>query len=265
MGAARPHRAMHASLRYLIRGQRELRLAMLVLPLAIAVPVPDDSSYTHVRAMGGGGQYRYLVTNCGGGIDRNSRETYTDFGIEIEHQSRNNFGAGMRAGYVDDSVIFFQNPPVEAVGGSFWYANPYGSYNQRWFGIGGGVLFASEEVLSLEDVDAFSDSRSSIAPTISLRLLRLDKIYLTADLFSGVPLYSGGGYFSLGVGFRPVPRQGLWIGLGSPGPYDEAGLLLQSETRLEGRWYLCVNGRYGQSGDTDEFGVGAGITYRIFR
>lgn len=245
---------------------RKLRLGLAILPLAIAIPVPNDSSYTHVRAMGGAGQYRYLVTNCASGaLERDSREEYKDVGIEFEHQFRNRIGIGIRGGYVDDTVNFVEVGAPDGSNGSFSYINPYISYNHRWFGVGVGPFMASKDVLFLEDANGTASDRSSTAPAISLRLLRLDKFYLTGDLFTGVPVYSGGGYLSLGAGFRPVSRLGLWIGLSSSGPYDETGLLLQSETQVADRWFLGINGRYGQSGDIDEFGISAGVTYRVYR
>jgi hypothetical protein len=232
--------------RGLFRGLKLGAAALLMGPLAVSENPKSDSSETSVFVGGGTGSYAFIHRGCEGPTNK-FKVDYLDAGASVEHAFRGPARLGIRGG-----AIWPQDAPSGA-----WnaYANPHAALEWKFFSAGiGGVI--SKKTFPYGD--------ETIEPTISahLRVGRLDKVYVSSSWFENVPVYSGGGFFDLGLGGRPARSFDLWIGVSGFGPYDGGGVLVKSAWRASPALALVLQGRLGSSEGIEENALSLGFRWR---
>jgi hypothetical protein len=246
-------------------------LSAFVLAFPIAIEAPYDSGgasghATRISVGGGAGYYALITRDCEGNAIGSRPVTFRDVGADVEQQVHGPLHLGVRGGAVREDVAYPEGTPYP--GGSqvqsARYVNPYLALESRHVGIGWGPIFSKESPAGdparyeghtpLEDAASFSGH---------LRLGGPNK-YFSTSLMENVPLSSGGGYFDMGVGFRPRPTVDWWIGL-SAAPYDRAGAAFRTAWQMNPRWTLDASARLGVSGGEPQTGVALGVTSRFGR
>jgi len=239
-------------------------LGAFVLALPIAIEAPHDSGdasghETRISIGGGVGHYALIARDCEGRAVGHTPVDYREVGAEVDRQLGGPWHVGIRGGLLHDEA----GPPDPPAGpgtgtsnsGTNRYVNPYLSVEGRRAGFGGGwVGFDKPVVEGAARPFRFSGH---------LRLGGRGR-YFSVGVMENVPLYSGGGYSELGIGFRPHRRVDSWIGLGS-GPFDGAGAALKADWQMNPRLTLDMRARLGLSGDQPQVGAALGITSRFGR
>jgi hypothetical protein len=231
-------------------GRNRLLLCCVTLVLPIAVEVPSsspDSTLARFTAAGGTGALAMVVRDCEGNAVDEHRVHFRDGGAAMDVHGPYPLHAGVRAGVVHDGII-----------GDNSYVNPNLSFEWSKFGFGTGRVFSRKEFL----VDG--GDHADIPVSGHLRIGNLDRRYFSMELMESVPLDSDGGYFDLGLGYRPSQRLRMWTGIGVL-PYDQMGLMVRSEWRMTPHLRLNANARAGSSESIFEGGISAGVTWDMFR
>jgi hypothetical protein len=240
------------------------KLGVFVLALPIAIEVPDDSSEssghaTRVSIGGGVGTYALIARNCEGNAIGHTPVDFRDVGAAIDRQIVGPWHVGIRGGVLHDKVGL-SGPPTGFGAGTTgsrtnWYANPYLSAEGRGSGFGGGWVYSDQPI------DVESGRRSAARFSGHIRLGGRER-YFSLGVMENVPLYSGGGFTELGIGFRPHPAVDSWVGL-SGGPFDGAGAALKADWRMNPRMTLDMRARLGRSGEQPQLGIAVGVTSRL--
>lgn len=205
-----------------------------------------DRSETSVFVAGGVGTYAVVHRGCEGTTNKFEVD-YGDLGASVEHGFEGPARIGLRVG-----AIWPEDGPLDL---SNIYVNPHVAVDWKAASLGLGGVVSQR---SFPSVDG-----ESIEPVISahIRLGRLDKIYASSSWFENVPVYSGGGYFDIGLGGRPTRSFDLWLGV-SAGPYDNGGVLVKASHRVGPSFSLALHARLGSSEGIDENAVSLGVGYR---
>lgn len=232
-----------------------------VLPLLIGVENDGkDSTETNLKIAGGLGSYAYVTRGCEGQVLTKDKIPFNDFGFSVDHKFRSPVKIGLRSGYISDQI------PVSSVyyddyksslfeDRTNFYLNPDFSLEWKGFGIGAGPFFAQKTLDVSED-----EKGEETFPSGHIRL-GTKKLYFSVNVLEDVPLYSGGGYANMGMGFG-IKSSTWWIGL-SGGPYDAAGLVAKTNFKLFRNWHLDLAGRLGSSEGISENAMSMGLNYRI--
>ena len=256
---------------------------LLAAPLSMTVELPDSSMTeptpgdytTSYRIGGGGGRYYHTLgfSDCGTSVP--VKQEFVDVGAELDRQTAVTSHLGLRAGYIHDTTDTLSDiSDLESSLGSHvdrtrevYYINPFAAREWRTIGFGLGVLFATRP-LNIHNPQDPTDDDVHIYPTAHLRIGDPSRVYISGQLFEGVPLYSGGGVFNAGAGVRPVHALELYSGFYASGPYREDGWVGRINYDLNRRWTLGTVVRFPsdyQNYDAKEYGVSASLTYRSFR
>jgi hypothetical protein len=246
-------------------GHRLLAPLALTLPLAVGVEVPRDSTVTELRVSAGAGTYLAVMRDCNGDVVQSEPVDYFDAGVSLERLS-GPWGFGVKAGYLDDARLFLDYtntypPEVHSDDLGFYYLSPDLQFSNRTVGVTFGFLYTTEGLPFDDDDGSMEEDRSGaqIYPSASLRIGDPSSAYVSGQLFSMLPVYSGGDYAAAGVGVRATDWCRLWAGIGSGGLYSDGGYLLQGDVEVVSGLWLGANGRYGSE---DNFGVGLSLAYR---
>ncbi len=286
--------------------------ALLLIPMGVAVEVPSDSVETDHYELGDDPKTTSFTFGAGSGaygrnihasrvislgydsctglentqvVDANFqfKNEYTDYGGEIDIQATDAFHVGARGGYITESASYlgstiddalvdtlFQSVQPETTWSQF-YVNPFISVEKDMWGMGLGVVISNNRLWT-DTVDYGEHDEGSVYPTGHFRLGDLQKFYLNASMWEGVPIYSGGGLWTVGAGVRPVHWLHLWGGLGGGGPYTKEGLMARANVDLGRHFTLGTNVRFRKDAGSDfgidppsEFGASATLTYKILR
>jgi hypothetical protein len=260
----------------------------MITPLSMTVEIPDSAqtSSEHSNASddftasyklgGGGGRYYRELGFSGCSPSYPVKQEFIDVGGEVDLQRSRTTHIGLRGGYIRDTVhpvsdfgsledsIGVTIDRTEDVG----YGNVYVSGEWRHVGIGGGVLFTSNPLHLDNPEDDPTDNDVHVYPTGHLRFGDLSRFYISGHLFEGVPLYSGGGAFFGGAGWRPIHALEVYGGFSASGPYHKEGWIGRVTADFNRSWSLQTTLRFPvqyQDYDQDEYGVSASLTYRTFR
>jgi len=245
------------------------------LPDSTVEPTSNSELATSYRIGGGGGRYYHSLglSDCGTTVP--VKQDFADFGGEIDREFESAKHLGVRGGYIHDTtdtssdISEFEGSigsEIERTRGVY-YGNLYGAKEWQKVGLGLGVLVTSKP-LSIDHTLDPTDDEVHIYPTAHLRFGDPSRVYISGQLFEGVPLYSGGGVFNAGAGARPVHALELYGGFYASGPYREDGWVGRINYDLNRRWTLGTVVRFPsdyQNYDAKEYGVSASLTYRSFR
>ena len=207
---------------------------------------------------------------------------YKDYGGELDTQVSDKTHIGVRGGWIDETAHYrgstLDADTVSAYFGNVAfdstittsYINPYLSMEKETIGLGFGVVFANDQ-LWRDRVRSYGEhDEPSVFPTGHIRVGELDKLYIKASLWEGVPIYSGGGMFDLGVGLHPGPVE-VYAGLETGGPYTDSGLLLRGSLDMGKHVTAGGSVRLESDSDTDfmptisESSANVFLTYKFIR
>ncbi len=247
-----------------------------------AAPTNSGKTRTTKFTLGGGGGRYYRefrgVGECASSQAITYYHEFGDVGAEIDHQHGERHHLGVRGGYVHETAELVSVPPfVQPVGElgdsreiNTYYANPYISYEWDDFGLGAGMLISSRPLYSGDEKDDPFGEAVAVYPSAHIRLARGRKFYLLAQLWEGVPIYSGGGQFTIGFGGRPFSSLDLYGAYCAEGPYEEESFLGRVSFDINQSWSLMTTVHL-PSDFTNEFGpyeddegaVSLGVSYRL--
>lgn len=228
------------------------RRRMSVLSMAVLAPLvvdmqrtDPDSAVTSFMVAAGGGTWADVTRGCNG-VVRAEEEPYRDMGFGVNHRFGRPLEVGLRAtvlrrmsGYKDGSVLW----------------NPNFSVEGRATGFGLGYV---------SDTQAGYPENEDLSPVSGhLRFGSLAKTYFSLHVSEDVPLISGGGVTRLGVGFHPGRAGGVWVGIGTPAPYDKPGLAVKTTIHVNPMLDFNASGRLGSSEGKAENAGAVGLTVRL--
>lgn len=252
-------------------------LGVLATMLPLAVEIPRDSSHTYdgvtrVRVGAGVGTYAFIARGCEGEVVDEVPAHFTDAGASLEHRVG---GAplvvGVRGGWVRHeigtskrNVSSFYGVPLDATVENT-YVNPYLSIEGETAGVGGGPVFHRNEFITADEGAREQADHPLNDMSWHVRVGSPYDRHLVVQWMEGVPLSSGGGYFTALVGgpFDAHPQWTFRSGLGAGGPHEGAGLVLRLERVMPDGVSLDVTGRLGFSGSRFAGGAALGLTYAL--
>ncbi len=203
---------------------------LLLIPYIVSYPT-GDSSYSDVSYGLGRGQYAY--EDCSGV----HTQTYYDAGVNYTHKYVSPFRLGING----------------SVGNYHSYRSPY------WLRLNPSV---NNYIFLYPDLAL--DWKYFSLGTTGVRIGSTDEIYIQYGIANQTPLFSGRGFFNLGVGGNPgKPFSHLWVGMNSI-PYRNLGFAIQPEFSLGDNKFIFFNGRYGSYLNQAEYGFSVGMRIRSF-
>lgn len=237
----------------------------LALPVSVEVPNNDSTraeGETRLTIAGSVGRYALIDRGCQGQVLRTHPHEYDEAGIEAVHRFGTGMTMGVRAGTMHETVTtkspdYSQYPVRDTVTVTEWdnaYVNPTIGYEGATGGVGVGVVMAREPFMRGPGEEL------TILPSVHVRIGYLDGVHLRASYMESVPLYSGGGYLTLGLGAHVHRRVDTFAGL-SAGPFDGFGLAFRAEYRALPNLAIIGRTRIGSSGGENQSGVALGLSY----
>lgn len=224
---------------------------------------------TRIEVFAGTGEYAFITRGCNGSILSQRPVTFRDAGAAVEQRlGRSGLSAGVRGGWMRDDIAGIAN--VDPYAGTVTderiqienrYANPYLTFERSRGSVGFGWVWHDKEFISA--TGGMHDETDRALNDVSWHLrIGSDRRYFAVRWMEAVPLYSGGGYLLIGLGGRPGGGAlSLYRGMGAGGPYEGAGLLIQSDYRLPSGITAGVRSRLGYSGNHGASGVSIGVGY----
>ena len=242
-------------------GPTRLALGALILALPVGVEIPalrdstgSGSGSTRLELAGGAGYYALIARDCEGVPYDHLPVRYHEAGGSITLHLAGALHVGLRGGIVSDEVgTGYYASSLEPGTRDNAYVNPNASLEWRYFGIGGGWVHSRRE---------FPLSGSDVADIVASGHMRIGPAghYLSMGLMENVPLYSAGGYFDLGLGFRPSSGLDAWAGISAGGPFDATGAALKADWWVTRRMSVDLRARLGYSGGQYQNGVSVGVS-----
>ncbi len=227
---------------------------LLVLPVG---KTTQDSSTTTMSFSAGTGQYAYVSRGCEGQVLSKKEIPFLEFNASVDHNASSHAQIGLRASYISthrrhEGYTFYGNEIIKLSDLQILTLNPVLNINWKYFAIGGGFLWAGEDL---------PETDTRYFPSAYLRVGNVHSFYVDASVFHKTPLISDG-YFTFGFGVSRSHKFGYWIGMGG-GPYDKVGLVLKTDLGIGTNLSLNVSGRLGTSENISENAINVGISYRI--
>jgi hypothetical protein len=211
------------------------------------------------------------------------KDEYRDYGGELDVQVSETAHIGLRGGWVNETASYlgstldaamvdtlFQNYRFDD-SSSYLYFNPFVSFEHPNWGLGAGVVISDGHLLADDPIEYDELDDATIVPSAHFRLGSLNTLYFNASAWEGVPIYSGGGMFTYGIGLRPVRPLDLWVGFSDGGPYSERNFLVRANADI-GR-HLTLGAAVRLKSDVDdayrpsfsEQGLSFTLGYRFLR
>jgi len=213
---------------------------------------------TQLRVAAGGAHYLAVMRDCAGESIGESSGTSYDVGVGVDHK----FGGqpmalGVNASYLRDDAL-----EGDIVRGrrEYYVVNPVYTVMTKRFSISVGAAYFSKQLLNPNDVNA--EFNSKWLPTVATRIGDLQGFYLTASFLSGLPTYSGAGYFDLGGGWTLSDDATLWAGANLSG-LTATGIEARLQWRLGDRFYSDVGASLGGREGETQYSANVGLTYRV--
>lgn len=268
-----------------------------------ATPVESQASEvktTSLRFGAGGGVSGQTVhaqrvillgySDCGGepinetfDADFHFKDEYRDYGGELDIQLSETAHLGLRGGWVEETVSYLGSTLDPAVvdtlfqgfrfddSSTYLYFNPFFSAEHPEWGIGAGFIVSDGRLLTNDRKEYNELDDVTFFPTGHVRLGSLRTLYFNASLWESVPIYSGGGMFTLGIGLRPVAPLEIWGGMSDGGPYSNGYFLARANADLGRRLTLGAAVRLKSDVDEvyqpvfSEHGLSFSLTYKFLR
>ena len=235
-------------------------------------PTRGEGPGTTIRLGGGAGSYMTFVRDCDHRKIASARHGFGDVAAEVSHRFEGGVETGIRGGYVDNGFAF-QEPSEDVypvpVGEEreVYYVNPYIGPETRHFGLGVGVIWASDPLIRAPEEDfhgqVILDAGQEYYPSGHLRI-GPRSAHFSLRVLEGFPVCSGGGIVDMGVGWRTIRVRGF-AGMSVGGVYDGAGLLLNLSFDTSDRLEIGTNLRLGISEGDAEYGGGLVLGWHLGR
>jgi hypothetical protein len=219
----------------------------LILPVAVETPPPGGGHATSVSAAAGAGSLAFVTRGCEGRVLTADKLKLRDAGAAVVHRFPGPVSIGVRGGVTEIGDGLTNN-----------YINPHASLDWDYIGFGGGYVHSTDFLYT--GGEDFAPRRTQFA-SAHLRFGQPDRVCLILSLAEGVPIYTDGGLFEIGMGVKPHQRVQAMLGL-SMLPYDGAGVGLHTRIETLPELYLDLSGRVGGSAGIEENAIKVGITYR---
>jgi hypothetical protein len=225
-------------------------IAVLTLPVEVEVPggsggagAPDSARASPrwiVDLLGGGGSYSIVPRDCSGHAEPATDVSFGEAAGSVELAAQR-WRVGARAGWVRTEG-----------GRDFWHVNPHGGLDWKYFGVGAGLFWSSDDIPNSDQDEATPFSASArLGPR---------RANLRVGVMEAQPLVSGGGYLQMGVGCAFRERDAWFLGL-SVEPYDGAGLVAAMDLPVRDRASLLARLRLGSTEGRSEGGLALGLRW----
>jgi len=209
-----------------------------------------------------------FVRDCEGRVVESTRQDFSDVAAEVNHRFQSGAEAGIRGGYVDNGFVFLEpsEDPYVALAGEergVYYVNPYIGPESRRFGLGVGVIWASDPLLNgdLNVGRVTAEAGHRYYPSGHLRI-GPRSTHFSLRVLEGLPICSGGGIVDMGVGWRTNHVRGF-AGMSGSGLYDGVGVVLNLTLNASDRLEIGTNLRLGGSEGAAEYGGGLVLGWRL--
>jgi hypothetical protein len=247
-------------------------LVLLSALAPLSVDAPGDSSTddapggeTRIVVGGGYGEYAFITRGCEGQVIDRDFIHFVDAGAGAEHRFAGTpLVLGVRGGWLRDdleSTVTRPLPEGFAANGEREnrYVNPHVALEREGMGMGLGWVGHDREFVTAGEGAREQSDHALNDLSGHLRLGNLERKYFSIEWMESVPLYSDGGYLTIGLGGR-MPHRALHLhgGLAAGGPYEGAGVLIRANYRLAPGVEARLGARLGYSGDADASGVTLG-------
>ena len=261
--------------------QAALLTIIIALPVSVEVPGRDTTGgngETRLSVTGSVGRYALIDRGCEGQVLDTHPHAYSEAGLEAVHTMDNGLSMAVRGGVIREK--FTEKTAIPNGNGTFatshhvWensYVNPSIGYEGTYGGLGAGVVFARRPFLA-GDQEAFLRygtpgymsgggwNETTALPSFHIRGGSLDGRYFRLAFMENVPLYSGGGFYDIGVGAHVSRNWDVYSGL-SAGPFDGPGLTLRTAYRAHPNLAITAQTRLGKGGGENQSGVALGMSY----
>ena len=143
----------------------------------------------------------------------------------------------------------------------YYMVNPTWTVMMPRAGFTVGAAYFSKHFLNPNDVggDKF---KSTWQPTVAIRIGDLQGFYFTASYLSGLPVYSGAGYFDIGGGWTLNDKATLWTGVDLAG-MTATGFGARLQWRLSDRFYSDLGASVGSREHETQYSANVGLVYRV--
>jgi hypothetical protein len=247
--------------------ERSLRASgtafLLSLPVAY-LPDSTDQTQVVVGAYGGGGQAATIIRDCVGNPISSSANGFGEVSgvaaVVVPLAERSNLVVTAKAGYIGVNWRLVATPSGSSsprLNLNYSYFNPSVAWESRYVGLGIGAIFGDIPV-SLD----FAGYDDVIPISGHLRFGQIDKVYFNFSVMENIPLASGGGLVDVGLGYTVSRRLQMYSAF-TAGFYEQPGFLQQARIRLGHRAYLDLAGRAGGADGIFEYGLSAGLMFRL--
>ena len=241
---------------------------VLALPLGFQ-PTRTDSTALSVGVFGGTGEAVAILRDCSGHSLAQStvhfRETAFAFGF-TQADYDNVVTVGIRGGRFESDDVLDPDHLEESRHFDRWYLNPHVAIEGETFGVGFGLIAPGvvahvRELGGPDESVARKNSRTQIPLSGHLRVGQRNDVYMQASLAENTPIYSGGGLFNIGLGYRVMNGARGFTGF-STGFYEQPAMLQQASIDVPSTpIQVQLSTRFGGFGNDPESGGSVGLVY----
>jgi hypothetical protein len=252
-----------------------------LMPLTVQVRTNGDSILTvttsrgtRIEVLGGVGEYAFVTRGCEGKILRTDPVSYREAGGAIEQGlGATGLSVGARGGWMRDDMTLGPAlvdpsqpiPPAQRSVIENGYVNPYVTYERVRGSVGFGWIFHDKDFITSGEGARLQEEHPLNDFSAHLRV-GSERRYMAIRWMEGVPLYSSGGYLTIGAGGHPGGgRCALYGGLGAGGPFEGAGIMFRAGYEFPTGLTASVRTRFGGSGTRLASGVAVGVGYGVIR
>lgn len=246
---------------------------LLIMPVGVRIDGNTGDELT-IEGHVGAGQLASVIRDCSGDAISSESNSFSDYAGAVQYSHRFGEGnfvvLGLRSGQFRMDYQAATTAPVlsDPYRYEYSYWNPYVAIESPYMGFGIGYLsedplmgFGKWDFGSIEDLYF---GIGDFGPPISahLRFGNYAKAHFLATYNENLPMVSGGGNITLGVGYHSGNNVSLFTGL-TAAPYDRPGLVQKLSWGLSERFDLDLNGRAGAAGGTFEGSFSLGLRYHL--
>jgi len=214
---------------------------------------------TQLRVAGGGVHYLAVMRDCSGESIGDGEGKSYDAGIGVDHKfAHHPMALGLNASYLRDDAL---GGDVARPRREYYSINPTFTVMTRRTSFTVGAAYFSKQLLNPNNINGDS-YKSDWLPTVAMRFGDLQGFYFTASFLSGLPTYSGGGYFDIGGGWTLSDKATLWAGVNLAG-VTATGVEARLQWRLSDRFYSDFGASVGGRESETQYGANVGLIYRV--
>ena len=251
-------------------------LAAMIAAAPLSVDAPDSlnshkdllGEETTIRVSGGGGSYAFIARGCNNEVIDHLPVNYREASGEVSHRFGGApFRLGARGGWIEDRIGISSTGIITSPdSGSMRttnYVNPFVSVESRRGSIGVGWVWHDKEFVTA-NIDAVSRPNHTVNDFSGHVVIgNPDQKYFAFRWMESEPLYSGGGYFTIGVGGQtPNTRLDFYGGISTGGPYEATGVMLNASYAVSSDLLVTLGGRTALGGGPSQYGLSAGFAFR---